>query len=230
MDNRNLWNELHKEERHRTRYPAENVIRFVRKHFRCDNTEKILDLGCGAGRHVVYLANTNIIPYGADFSASGVAHTKKVLEQLNFGDYTENIVEATTYDLPFADDFFDGLICWGVLYYMDSKHILQSIKEMSRVLKKDALAIVLIRTIDDYRCQDAKASGAKEIEERTFLLEEKESKKSAIKEDGMVMHFFTRQEVKEIFTDFAEVTVDTVTQTHDNGNYQDQDFLIMLRK
>lgn len=230
MENKRLWNELYKEARHRPQYPAENVIRFVRKNFHCNGTEKILDLGCGAGRHVLYLANTNIIPWGGDFSASGVAYTKDLLAQAGYDQYCENVVESTTYNLPFADGFFDGVICYGVLYYMDTEHIYKSVKEIERVLKKDALALVLIRTIEDYRCQDAKLNGAKEIEKRTFLLKENDTAKSAVKEDGMLMHFFTKEEVLNLFSDFAEAVVDTVTQTHENGSYQDQDFLVLLKK
>ncbi|BAL84076.1 putative methyltransferase [Selenomonas ruminantium subsp. lactilytica TAM6421] len=230
MENRKLWNELYKEARHRIKYPAENVIRFVRKNFICNGKEKILDLGCGAGRHVIYLADTNIVPYGGDFSASAVSYTKDILEQLDYSQFVGNIIETTTYNLPFEDDYFDGLICWGVLYYMDKTHIKESVREIYRVLKKNALALVLIRTVEDYRCQDAKRRDAKEVEERTFMLEEQETAKSAAKEDGMLMHFFTRDEVQELFADFSEITVDTVTQTHENGSYQDQDFLITLKK
>ena len=229
MKNREIWNELNTEERHHVKYPAENVIRFVRKNFHCNGTEKVLDLGCGAGRHVIYLADTNVIPYGADFSISGVSYTKGMLEQLKYDRYIDNVVEATTYSLPYEDSFFDGLICWGVIDYMDVEHITQSVREIYRILKRDALALILVRTTEDYRCQNA-IKEAKEIEERTFILEEHDVNKSASKENGMLEHFFTRDEVQKLFDDFDEIKVDTVTQTHDNGSYQDQYFLIMLRK
>ena len=230
MKNRRIWNELHKDERHQVKYPSENVIRFVRKNFRCDGTENILDLGCGAGRHLVYLAEINIVPWGGDFSASGVACSKEMLERYGYGQYCENVLDTTSYDLPFNDNFFDGLICWGVLYYMDIVHIRESVKEIERVLKRGALALVLIRTVNDYRYRDAKLSGAKEIEDNTFFLSENDATKSAVEEDGMLMHFFTKDEVEEIFVGFTEVSIDTVTQTYDNGSYQDQDFLVFLRK
>lgn len=230
MENKELWDNLNKEPRHRIKYPAENVIRFVRRNFRCDGTENVMDLGCGAGRHVIYLADNNIIPWGGDFATSGVAYTKELLKQLGYSKYCENVVETTTDDLPFEDGFFDGLICWGVLCYMDIAHVRESVKEIYRVLKRGGLALVHIRTVDDYRCQDAKLSNAKEIEERTFFLKEHESVKSAAKENGMLMHFFTKEEVTKLFAGFTEITIDTVTQTHENGRYQDQDFLVLMKK
>lgn len=230
MDNQVLWNDLHKEARHRTKYPAEDVIRFTAKNFRRDGSVKILDLGCGAGRHVIYLADAKVVPYGVDFSQEGVSYTRTVLREHGYEQFVDNVVVATTYDLPFADETFDGVVCWGVLYYLDAEHIRKSVDELYRVLKTGGKAEVLIRTTEDYRCVDARAKHAKEIEERTYLLVNEESQKSASKENGMLMHFFTREEVERLFSRFAHVTVDLVSHTHENGKYQDQDFLVLLQK
>ena len=55
--NNRQWNMMHKRKRHQPVYPAESVIRFVsgiRKED--DDPTRILDAGCGAGRHVIMIS------------------------------------------------------------------------------------------------------------------------------------------------------------------------------
>ena len=61
--NREQWIDLHKNKRYRPKYPSETVVQFVFRNFERDGKTKVLDLGCGAGRHVFFMGNENIIPY-----------------------------------------------------------------------------------------------------------------------------------------------------------------------
>ncbi len=63
-NNREQWKNLHKENRYRPKYPSELVVQFVFRNFKRDGQEKVLDLGCGAGRHVFFMANERVVPYG----------------------------------------------------------------------------------------------------------------------------------------------------------------------
>ena len=54
------WGELHKQPRFRPQYPSESVVKFLFTEFPNDLEErknlKILDIGCGGGRHVKLFA------------------------------------------------------------------------------------------------------------------------------------------------------------------------------
>lgn len=52
--NRQQWINLHKNKRYRPKYPSEIVVQFVFRNFSSDGKTKVLDLGCGAGRHVFF--------------------------------------------------------------------------------------------------------------------------------------------------------------------------------
>lgn len=227
--NRQLWTELYQDSRHHTRYPKEEVVQFVCRNFARDGSCRILDLGCGAGRHVIFMAQENIIPYGLDFSPSGVAHTRNWLEKIGRGGkYLENIQVGNATDIPYKDEMFDGLICIGVLYYMAAEDIKKAVSEIYRVLRSGGKSLILMRSTDDYRCKSSDAVPTKE--RNTFIVGERDTTRSANCENGMLMHFVERTELEELFQDFQSVTIDRITITHDNESYADDDFLITCVK
>ncbi len=48
-----LWDNLHTQPRHQTRYPSEHAVRFL-AHIDPPN-QMALDIGCGSGRHTKLL-------------------------------------------------------------------------------------------------------------------------------------------------------------------------------
>lgn len=218
----NLWENLHKQNRFRPKYPSEMVVQFVFRNFNRDGKTKVLDLGCGAGRHVYFMANENIDTYGTDISKDGVKYTKTILNQHELNaDLKVNSVD----NIQYEDNYFDGLICYGVLYYCNIKEISASAKEIFRVLKPNAKALIVVRNINDYRY-----GKGKEIERNTFLIEEENKNKCAFNESGMKMHFFDKSEIEELFKDFSEIEIDEIIETHESGKYKDSNFIINLTK
>ena len=136
QDSRKQWTTMHQNNRYRPKYPSETVVQFVFRNFVRDGKTKVLDLGCGAGRHVFFMGKENIIPYGLDFSDEGIRYTKEMLIAQGMEQYAENVQVGTLTDLPYEDEFFDGIVCYGSLYYLDWKSIGQAVTEMRRVLKK----------------------------------------------------------------------------------------------
>lgn len=219
---RDLWEELHKDNRFRPRYPSEIVVQYVFRNFKRDGKNKVLDLGCGAGRHVYFMAKEKIDAYGVDISSEGVEYTKKILKQDNL---KENILIGTAYDIPYESEMFDGLISYGVLYYCTIAEIELSVKEIYRVLKKGGKALIVVRSIEDYRYGDGK-----EIEKNTFLINEEDSTKCSFNENGMIMHFFNKDEILNLFNEFKIVDIDKIDETSENGKYKDSNFIIKLLK
>ena len=58
----------------------ENIVKIV-KLFKKYDVKKVLDLGCGTGRHVVYLAKNNFNVYGIDIAEEGIKMTKEWLKK-----------------------------------------------------------------------------------------------------------------------------------------------------
>ncbi len=217
-----LWENLHKQSRFRPKYPSELVVQYIFRNFTRDGKTRVLDLGCGAGRHVFFMASENIDTYGIDISADGIEHTEQLLKAKGL---EANLKVASAGKIPYDSDFFDGIVCYGVLYYCKIDEIKNAVKEIYRVLKPNGKALILVRSTGDYRF-----GKGKEIEKNTFLIEEKDQSKSSFNENGMVMHFFNQDEIEEYFRDFSKIEINKTIETHDHGLIKDENFIITLIK
>lgn len=80
-----LWESLHEQERFQPLYPAESVVRFVMTQFSRDRAirrnVRVLDLGCGAGRHTLLLAKQGFHVFSTDISPPGLQVSQKRLAE-----------------------------------------------------------------------------------------------------------------------------------------------------
>ncbi|OGZ18890.1 MAG: hypothetical protein A2Z68_01275 [Candidatus Nealsonbacteria bacterium RBG_13_38_11] len=113
-----------------------DISRIV-KLFKRRNVKRVLDLGCGSGRHTVYLAKHGFEVYGIDISRTGIKMTRKFLlkEKLK-----GNLKIGSIYKkLPYKDNFFDAVISVQVLHHARIESIRKVIREIERVLKLKGL-------------------------------------------------------------------------------------------
>jgi ubiquinone/menaquinone biosynthesis C-methylase UbiE len=93
--------------------------------------ESVLDTGCGTGRGLSFLKQIfpNITAKGNDMSADllQVAINK-------YGIPAEDLICASSYEIPFRNDSFDVTIALGVMHHVE--HPEKVISEMYRVSKK----------------------------------------------------------------------------------------------
>jgi len=144
-------------------YPHEEVIRFVskyiskkvdfngsfKKNHQLDYNPKILDLGCGIGRHVKFVCEYNLDGYGIDFSSEAIKIAKGFLAINNISELDKRLIVGETSALPFHDNFFDFAISHGVLDSMPFEIAKKSIKELSRCLTPSGLAYIDVISGDD---------------------------------------------------------------------------------
>ena len=74
--------------------------------------EKILEFGCGSGRIGQYFVRNNYNYYGIDKSSNMI---KKFIELLNY----KNVNVINSLKLPFPDNYFDIVICYSVIQYLN---------------------------------------------------------------------------------------------------------------
>jgi len=221
LDMESKWNKLHSIERFRPKYPTDIVVRFMFTQFSRNIKDrgdlKILDMGCGAGRHTIFLAREGFQAFGTDISEEGLnAARERFKEERLEG----TLKKSNMQEQPFVDNFFDGAISFGVLYYNDRKGFENTVSETFRILKKGGKALVFARTTDDYRY----GKGG-QIERNSFILDIEDTN-----EKNMIMHFLDREEINVIFNKFSEITVEKTETTFSNLKKKNSDWIIIIKK
>ncbi|HEY3343985.1 MAG TPA: class I SAM-dependent methyltransferase [Anaerolineaceae bacterium] len=154
------WDALFHNEEFRWKEPHEQVIQFVDR-FSPKRPARILDLGCGAGRHVVYLAAQGFQMVGLDNSPTALSLTRDWLDRTGL---SARLVCADMTRPGFPSNSFDGLISIFVLYHNRLAAIRQTIEEIHRLLKPGGMALVSFASKRSYRYADGDS-----IEADTFV-------------------------------------------------------------
>jgi tellurite methyltransferase len=192
----NPWNEVFKTQGTFFTDPHEDmpdVVTLLRK----EKARRVLDLGSGSGRHVVYLAQHGFSVFGFDKSEEGLDITREWLKRE--GLEADLRSGEMTVALPYEDDFFDAVLSIQVIYHAVLTDITRTVDEIKRVLKTSGLIFI---TFPSLRNQGRKYE---EIEPGTFIPLDGMEK-------GLPHHYFTPDTFGELFKDFeiTDIHVDKV--------------------
>ena len=97
---------------------------------------RALDLGCGIGRHSLFLAHQGFQVTAMDGSPAGLAYAG---EQAAEAGLSVTFAEGFMTDLPFDDGAFDYVLSWNVIYHGDGPVVRRAIAEIRRVLRPGGL-------------------------------------------------------------------------------------------
>ena len=137
MGKNGIWEEIFRS-RPWGRYPSEALIRFVAANFYKASSRRdiaILEVGCGPGRNLWYIAKENFSVYGIDGSPSAISLAKVILDDESPG-WKGELRAGDIRKLPYQDNEFDAAIDSEAIYcnsWEDARIIYQ---EMYRVTKK----------------------------------------------------------------------------------------------
>lgn len=105
---------------------------------------RVLDLGCGGGRHLVRLGVEGIRASGIDASPRGLRQSRG---RLDVAGLDAGLALADFGSLPFSDAVFDAVISVHVLYHASRAGMQRAMREVARVLPERGLfAVTLLST------------------------------------------------------------------------------------
>jgi SAM-dependent methyltransferase len=116
----------------RTLVPAPDFVEFVSDLKSGHVTGKVLDLGCGGGRHSLLLASEGFEVFGIDFARAAIdtaianAKTARLTIDFRVGDALK---------LPYEDSFFDVVNDDGCLHHIDPEQWPVYVQNVARVLR-----------------------------------------------------------------------------------------------
>ncbi len=99
---------------------------------RAEGSVRVLDLGCGVGRHAVALAALGARVVGLDASTAALEEVGR--RARNAGVRVE-LCEGNFAPLPFEDDSFDYVLSYNAVYHGDEASLRSTLSELRRVLR-----------------------------------------------------------------------------------------------
>ena len=97
-----------------------------------DRGKRILDLGCGDGRHLVFLAKRGFTMYGLDYAPTALRLRREWLSKEGLD---ADLKCADMSSIPWRDGHFDAVIATMVMDHNSLEEIRATLGEVFRVLK-----------------------------------------------------------------------------------------------
>lgn len=105
----------------------QKMVHFFLGKININATDKVLEVGCGAGAFVKEIESCQEI-CGIDYSDSAITAINEILNG--------NFIKAEANAIPFPDNYFDKILSFAVFFYFDSYEYAQAaFEEMVRVVK-----------------------------------------------------------------------------------------------
>ncbi|MBU8713677.1 MULTISPECIES: class I SAM-dependent methyltransferase [Brevibacillus] len=133
-----VWEEVFRQQAW-GKYPGEDLIRFIARNFYNAESRqdvKILEVGCGPGANLWYMAKEGFTIYGVDGSETAIKQAKLRLDSECPG-WTGELIVGDISNLPFPDETFDAVIDSEALScnLFDNSALIYT--EMARVTKQN---------------------------------------------------------------------------------------------
>jgi cyclopropane fatty-acyl-phospholipid synthase-like methyltransferase len=210
------WDELFKKKQNRWEEPHELVISFAAE-LKTRGVRRVLDLGCGAGRHVVYLAREGFDVCGTDVSPRGLKYTRAWLDReglradLQLSDMTV---------IPYPDNYFDAMISTYVIHHNTVDNIRRCVAEIHRTLVIGGRGLLTVQGKHGSRY-----GKGKQVEPDTFV-------HNSGPEAGVPHHFFDEQELRELLATFATVELSPLEWEEIKGarRYRHSHYVLVVQK
>ncbi len=195
------WEKIFREHGYFFLNPHPDITRLA-ELFKTHGVKRILDIGCGTGRHLVYLSRMGFQVDGFDSSPHAIALAQKWLDEEGLtATIREHLMERS---FPYPDMSFDAVISIQVIHHNLINDILFTISEIVRVLKPRGLIFIAVPVLGPKPVSPEEDWQFFQVEDGTYIPQ-------SGPESGIPHHYFTEDELCEAFNRFEtlEIYVDS---------------------
>jgi len=167
---------------------------------------RVVDVGCGLGRHAQYLAGQGFSCVGIDASESGLEFARS---QAAAAGVSVEYRQGSFYALPFADRSFDALIAWNVIYHGNREVAQRAADEFTRVLVPRGLYIGTMLSK-----RNAGFGIGREVSQDTFVVDDATN-------DHIHPHLYVNsRDLLQLHSGFEVLTLEDVEQAPGHHHWQ----------
>ena len=226
---KDAWDDSYRRGDNFVYYPHEEVIRFTSKYIRkrtginefvdmemFTQHSKMLDLGCGIGRHIKYCFDMGLEAYGLDLSDAAIMTARNWLSSAGMPDVDSRIVPGDVRQLPWGNGFFEFAVSHGVLDSMPLEISRAAFLELARVMIPGGLFYCDLISGDD-SSHAREFSGAEVVRTKH--------------EENTVQLYFNMQLIRELINDCFLIKECKLIRSEDvlSGGYHSRYHLVLSR-
>lgn len=194
--------------------PSEDVY-YLLHRWKEKAYQRILDLGCGMGRHSIFFAENGFKVTGYDLSESGLKILRESSKKKNLD---IDAVRGDITDLPFDNECFDAILSYHSIYHVDAEGMNKVIKEVKRVLNKGG---EIYLTLLSKRTYSYTAPDNEVVSENVRLKREEEG--------SIFPHYYVDyKDIQNLFEEFEIISVRQIEDFLDEKS--SWRYFILLRK
>lgn len=206
-------------------YPPEELIRFIARKFGPVSNKlniNVLEVGCGPGPNIWYLTREGYSVSGIDGSSTAIAQAKhRLISEGLYSDPANVDLQVGNFSsLPWPDGKFDAVIDIEAIYANPIEMVKSTIAEIHRALKSGGFFFGKMFGRDTTGSESGETFEPGTIVKPTL----------GPCAGNAVAHFFVREEIIDLFSDFREVQIDRVCRTDANESVIISEWIVIAKK
>jgi len=209
------WEMLSKDDKYWN--TPDSHIYYLKERWTENGFKSFLDIGCGLGRHSIYMAKNEFEVFAFDLSKYSVNAVKEKAEEQNL---KIDLKVCDMLALPYADNSFDCMLALNVISHTDSIGMKQILKEIYRVLKPNGEIYFTLGSKDSYHYNQ---TNYPIVDSNTKIRIEDGP------ENGIPHFYIDDEDCKTWFNDFKIVDISYIKTLTSYGNFSPH-YHLLLKK